>query len=455
MYIFQNALKNIVRNKGRNILLAAIILAIIVTAVVTLMINNTSDRIINEYKSQFGVEVTISPNMSKYQSALQKGQTIAGITPEQYVNFANSELILRSILSNSASCESISLTAVGQSTSNMMGGGYVNTPTMRLLGNNWDDFENGYREVMDDGRMPETKNECIVSMDFAKLNNISVGDMIQILGMILSADEGRVEPDVYNLLVTGIYFDTTDPNGNSIMPSALMNRRNEILTVFETLQVDSAGMSVTATYYLKSPDSLVEFEAELRSKGLDDIYNVSVDEATYEAVVGPIEGMKNVSITFMIVVLILGAVILILLSSIAIRERKYEIGVLRAMGMKKSKVALGLWLEMVTITMLCLIIGMGAGTLLAQPISDTLLAQQIENTQKAEQSTQGGKFFTVIGGSSNESKDDPIDNMSVSLGSDTIFEIILISLLLASSAGITSISKITKYEPIKILMERN
>jgi len=45
--------------------------------------------------------------------------------------------------------------------------------------------------------------------------------------------------------------------------------------------------------------------------------------------------------------------------------------------------------------------------------------------------------------------------MTISLGLMTILEIIGISLLLASAAGFVSIRSITKYEPIKILMERN
>ena len=40
MYIISNAIKNLIRNKGRNILIAAVTLAIIVSAVVTLTINN-------------------------------------------------------------------------------------------------------------------------------------------------------------------------------------------------------------------------------------------------------------------------------------------------------------------------------------------------------------------------------------------------------------------------------
>jgi putative ABC transport system permease protein len=325
---------------------------------------------------------------------------------------------------------------------------------MMLQGNSWADFTNGYRAVID-GEMPGKINECIVDTDFAELNGISVGDTIRLNGVVLSQDEGRVSPTEYNLVVTGIYLSTEDVDKGTIpWAGALMNRHNEILTVFDTIDNNSAGIAITATYYLKEPSYLEDFNAELRAKGLDSMFDVSIDEDTYNAVVGPVEGMRGISMTFMIIVLILGAVILVLLSSIAIRERKYEIGVLRAMGMKKAKVALGLWSEMIFITMFCLIIGIGVGSLVAQPVSDTLLLQQIENAQTIKE--MGGGYFSMeIGGSTKAVNDDPIDKVDVSLGTNTIAEIAVISLLLASLAAFTAISKITKYEPIKILMERN
>jgi len=48
-----------------------------------------------------------------------------------------------------------------------------------------------------------------------------------------------------------------------------------------------------------------------------------------------------------------------------------------------------------------------------------------------------------------------LDNIKVSVDGITALEIFGISILLASVAGVISISRITKYEPIKILMERN
>jgi len=99
---------------------------------------------------------------------------------------------------------------------------------------------------------------------------------------------------------------------------------------------------------------------------------------------------------------------------------------LKAMGMKKKKVALGLWVEIFTITCICFALGMGVGTMLSQPVSDMILAGQSNST-----------------------------NVNVSVSILTAMQILGVSLLLASIAGIISVSRITKCEPIKILMERN
>ena len=60
-----------------------------------------------------------------------------------------------------------------------------------------------------------------------------------------------------------------------------------------------------------------------------------------------------------------------------------------------------------------------------------------------------------LGSLSRVVNDDPITEINVMLGIDTMIQLMLISLLLASVAAFAAISRITKYEPIKILMERN
>jgi putative ABC transport system permease protein len=49
----------------------------------------------------------------------------------------------------------------------------------------------------------------------------------------------------------------------------------------------------------------------------------------------------------------------------------------------------------------------------------------------------------------------PLDEISITIGIDSIFQIIGIALLLSALAGLVAVSRITKYEPMKILMERN
>jgi putative ABC transport system permease protein len=174
---------------------------------------------------------------------------------------------------------------------------------------------------------------------------------------------------------------------------------------------------------LKSPDYHSAFEAEIREKGLPDDWIVFRDEAAYRRMIAPIENLQDVSLTFLLVVLLFGAAVMTLLSVIAIRERKYEIGVLRAMGMKKKKVALGLWFETILITCICFIFGMITGTALATPVSNMLWSGD--------------------------------GQISIALNAITAVQILGVSLLLATIAGAVSVSRITKYEPIKILMERN
>jgi len=61
----------------------------------------------------------------------------------------------------------------------------------------------------------------------------------------------------------------------------------------------------------------------------------------------------------------------------------------------------------------------------------------------------------MYAGTQTDSNAKPLTELDVNLNVKVILLIILISLLLVSVSSVTGISYITKYEPIKILMERN
>lgn len=470
MYIIANAIKNIGRNKGRNSLMAIIIFAIILTTAVSIIINTTTSAIITDYKARFGAEVSISADSVKLQNR-KTAENYRHLTAQEQILYGESDLLQSSNFSATIDISPRKLISLSESEkdnqmSEFLSGakradGSIMPEVVPIkakivatdIPDTNSDFKTGTRKITS-GKMYGNLGECIVSEQYASLNNISVGDTIEV--------DSYYKNDLmaHNLTVAGIYMDNTMLGTDTDEITSISNRNNEILTSFETaigMKMFNVFGTVSAQYFLKDPAQLPAYEKELREKGLADYYKVTTDEAGYKKVVGPVEGLAKVTNTFLIVVLILGSMILILLSTLAIRERKYEIGVLRAMGMKKVKVALGLLTELLVITGFCLILGLGIGMAASKPVADSLLANQIElaeensNTNNAMQTTGS----TGLGAPTFSSDTNPLSELQISLNMDAIMKIILISFVLAGISSIAGIMYITKYEPIKILSERN
>jgi putative ABC transport system permease protein len=186
---------------------------------------------------------------------------------------------------------------------------------------------------------------------------------------------------------------------------------------------------------------------------------VSINQAAYDKVTGPLSGMNGAVMTFMIVILILGAIVLALISFMAIRERKYEVGVLRAMGMERGKIAFGILAEAVIISVMCIAVGLSAGSVMAQPIADGILESNVAAAEaESESSGAGNKVLFAQGQMQTSDKAAgyvPESEIQVSLSAAVIVQIIIITLGLAALSGVIGVVIITQYEPLKILRERN
>ena len=107
---------------------------------------------------------------------------------------------------------------------------------------------------------------------------------------------------------------------------------------------------------------------------------------------------------------------------------------------------------MLALTVLCLALGFGVGSVAAQPVANGLLQSQIQIAQENEQ-----KAMENYGGiiADSDSNAQALSEIDVGLDAASGAEIALIALgisLLASAAGVAAV---TKYEPMKILSERN
>lgn len=469
MYFIGHALKNIVRNKGRYLLIGAVLIVSFMSVTVAAMIHFTTTAVIDDYSDRFGASVYFTPDLRKLLALTKPDENgmyrNPEITTEQYMVFSESDAVKSTLFQGSRQtyCDGlIGLDQGGEERSRasddwngFLASGPHDTkpqrqaPNTTVLGYSdhsmMEDFVRGLRELCE-GSFFSAPGECMVSRDFADRNGLKLGDRFDL------QDVNNTQVSPLHLTVCGIYLDITTPQPDGT-DWAVNNRRNEILTGFSTLSEHSIeGLYVTAVYYLKSPDLASEFESYVRGNGLHEAYNVNVDAVSYNSIVKPVESLKNISTTFLFVILLVGCLILILLSMINVRERKYEIGVLRAMGMPKGKVAFGLICESVCVMVLCLCIGFGVGRVGAQPVSNAIMKEQ---TGLVEQPPQPN-FGDIVSSTSGANENVPaLQEVEIILSPESIVFIVIISLALGLLTNAAGIFYITRYEPMKILSERS
>jgi len=100
----------------------------------------------------------------------------------------------------------------------------------------------------------------------------------------------------------------------------------------------------------------------------------------------------------------------------------------------------------------CLIIGIGIGVAVAQPVSDVLLQNQVAAAEASNDSSVPSMNYAGVQTDRNAK---PLTDLDVNLNIIAVTTIILLSLMLVLISSAAGISNITRYEPIKILIERN
>lgn len=337
------------------------------------------------------------------------------------------------------------------------------------------DFSNGSITISSGEVFAEGKadNTCIVSDELAQYNNLSVGDKIKI-------SNPNDESETYKLKIVGIFTDSSsNETAFSPMSAASNDPSNRIYASYETAQkiIDKSvasqsdsesntqiQSSLSASYVFATVSDFEKFEQEVRSLGLDEKYTVSSsDLESYEASLVPLETLSKTAGYFLVVILAIGAVVLVVLSILTVRERKYEIGVLTAMGMKKGKVALQFVFETFVIAMAAVIIGCSIGAATSVPVTNALLSNQVQSSQQASQQVEqnfgrGDKADaqapTGNPGGGRE-KISFVSSVSSAMNFKVLFEVIGIALLLVLLSGGVSLLFVMRYDPLKILANRD
>ena len=334
---------------------------------------------------------------------------------------------------------------------------------------------------------------CLISDELATLNGLQVGDTLALVNP-------NDETETVTLTIAGLYHNSAagaEQGGMMKGFSAASDPANQIYLSYPALKAitdASAAAAVTSTdeetgvtgttalraqtagvYSFADTAAYEAFQADARAMGLSEDYTVtSTDVEAYEQSLLPLQNLSKFAAWFLLVVLLIGGVILIVFHIFNIRERKYEIGVLTAIGMRKSRVALQFLTELFTVTFVFLLLGTAIGGAASVPVTNALLASQIsaQETQQANRQQNFGRPGGMDGGGADAAPADlptgggggfrGMGRQMVSYLSDVssatdwvvVLQLLGIGLALTLLSACVAVASVMRYEPLKILSER-
>jgi putative ABC transport system permease protein len=483
MYIFKNAWKSITRNKGRNILIGIIVLVIAAASTIALAIMNTSKSLIDSYENKYAVTASIGVNRQNMMKNFDPSSStskdnlvdsfskINSLTVDQIKSYGDSKYVSSYYYTISIGLDGSGISPATTTKTNdnakampegMDKGTEANKTDFKLVGYSsieaMSEFING-KYTISSGKVSEEDNTCVINSELASLNNLKVGDTIKL------TDDNN---NIYKLTISGIFTENSSDNEMSMFSNSV----NNIITTANTVSTITGKNStlkstITPTFTLTSKDVVSKFSDELTKKGLDENLSVNTNLDTISESTKTISNVKTFATTFLIIVLIIGGVVLLVLSAINIRERKYEIGVMRTIGMKKSTLALQFMIELMMVSLFALIIGAGIGSALSVPVSNKLLASEISSSK--EEQTNIGKNFGMGPNSGNDNNSEKPDfskmegvskvqaftSINAAVDLKVLAEVLAIGLGLSIISSLASIAAIEKFSPLTILKERS
>lgn len=525
MYIFKNAWISILRNKGRNILIAVIIIVISAACAVTLAIRNSADKIVDTYNNKYNVEASIGIDRESLMESLKgsnedgsnsqeeminKFNNIENVTVDEIKLYGDSEYVssyyyIYNINMSGKNINEATDSLVKETTTTttkteqlggannhvrVNGGGNKTTTTttkreeifnekaangaFTLMGYSSYDAMSDFIEgnyVITEGEVSSdfTGNGCVISEELASLNEITVGNTI----ILVNPDNEKL---TYEFVVTGIYKENTDEAND--MTNMFSKSVNTIITnavQVEKILADDEDLNVTVTptYILTNADAIDNFKDEVKEKGLSDYYTVTDNLVTVDNATKSITNVKTFATTFLVITLIIGAVVLLVINMINIRERKYEIGVLRTIGMKKSLVIGQFMIELLVVSLFALLVGAGIGASVSVKVANSLLQNEINNaTSDYEAINQnfGGAMDRPTGGDKGNlngphSGDkvninglvniEQVNGINAVVDLKVLLELLVIGIGLSIISSITACVAIARFSALAILKERS
>lgn len=257
---------------------------------------------------------------------------------------------------------------------------------------------------------------AVVGSSIAEKNNLSVGSTFT----------------AYNktLRVVGVYTTSNTFSNNGVYVP---------LTTLQSIS-DQAGSITSVTATVDSSDNLASTTTAISST-LGSAADVTNSQTIADATAKPLESVAQITLFSLIGAIIAGAIIILLTMLMIVRERRREIGVMKAIGSSNLGIVWQFVVEALTLTTLALLVGTGIGVAAATPLTTALIDNS--TSSNLQQVGPGAGRPRGFGQASQQA----IRNIQSSVGTDTLLYGLGATLLIAILGSALPAFMISKVKP--------
>lgn len=279
------------------------------------------------------------------------------------------------------------------------------------------------------------ENVAVVGKSIAEKNSLNVGSTFTAYGATVK--------------VVGIYdAGNTFANNGVFVPISTLQRLSA--------QPNTVSNAVVTVDSVDNLDAAVKaIETSLGTKA-----DVVSNQDTAKTAVEPLESVKTISTYSVIGALMAGAIIILLTMMMIVRERRREIGVMKAIGSSNFKTVFQFVCEAVTLTFLGLIVGLIISVFASQPITKVLVNNSTSTSSGGTVQIQGGaggpttvtgngrRALRAVGGNFALRS---ADNIQASVGPSVLAYGIIVAFLIAVIGSAAPALLISKIRPAEVM----
>jgi putative ABC transport system permease protein len=288
-----------------------------------------------------------------------------------------------------------------------------------------------------------SKDTLIVSDEFASMNNLSVGSLVELANR---------DGDSYTFEVIGTFSGSETYMVDQMYSS--------LDSVYKLSGIQAGAESASSiSFLLNDPLDVDQFISRHEAELPNDYLVLDANDSEYESLTRPLDLISTITSILLVVVFIAGALIMLAIITIFVRDRRNEIGLLLSSGEGRIKIVLQFILEILMVSVLSFLLAAGTSRFSSDYVADWIVKNQlVEDNTDSSMNMAGGIRIGRIGGPAVTADNqiqisDVADEFNVEIDGGVVVRLLLLSFgLVILSAG-APLMIILGYKPRESLQD--